>query len=464
MTTGARRAPPATTEPLLTRVLGHVSEIVWPALPGPAGAAMLALQFQLDRTQWWPPEVLARQQRRQLAALLAHARRTVPFYEERLAGLELDGDVDPEAFATLPLLARTDIQAHGDALRSRAMPRDHGAPVEAASTGSTGRPIRVIGTQVHQFWWGAITLREHLWHGRNLGGKLAAIRTRVTTATQTGWGPATDCAFATGPCATLDIATDVAAQARWLEAEDPDYLLSHPSNLLALARYCASHGIRPTRLREVRSFGEALPPDLRAACREAWGVPLTDCYSATETGYLALQCPQREHYHVQAEHVLLEVLDETGRPCMPGETGRVVVTPLHNYAMPLVRYDLGDYAEVGDACACGRGLPVLVRILGRRRNMLRLPDGSSHWPSFPAAVWLAFPAIRQIQLVQTALDCITVRLACDRALTEAEQVQLSEELDRRLGWNFTYVFERHERLGTGPKHEDFVSMLDAPGA
>jgi phenylacetate-CoA ligase len=73
--------------------------------------------------------------------------------------------------------------------------------------------------------------------------------------------------------------------------------------------------------------------------------------------------------------VLVEILDAQGRPCRPGEIGRVVATPLHNVAMPLLRYELDDYAEVGQACACGRGLPVIRRILGRRQNMLRLPDG-----------------------------------------------------------------------------------------
>jgi phenylacetate-CoA ligase len=52
-----------------------------------------------------------------------------------------------------------------------------------------------------------------------------------------------------------------------------------------------------------------------------------------------------------------------------------VVTPLHNFAMPLIRYAIGDYAEAGPPCACGRGLPVLARILGRARNLLTLPHG-----------------------------------------------------------------------------------------
>jgi phenylacetate-CoA ligase len=96
---------------------------------------------------------------------------------------------------------------------------------------------------------------------------------------------------------------------------------------------------------------------------EAWGVPVIFIYSRAEIGVMALQCPQNDHLHVQSENVRLEVLDDDNMPCQPGETGRVVVTPLHNYQTPLVRYEIGDYAEVGEACSCGRGLPVLIRIL-----------------------------------------------------------------------------------------------------
>jgi phenylacetate-CoA ligase len=103
---------------------------------------------------------------------------------------------------------------------------------------------------------------------------------------------------------------------------------------------------------------------------------MVDMYTCQEAGYLALQCPDHPHYHVQSENVLLEVVDDQGLPCAPGEVGRVLVTSLNNFATPLIRYEIGDYAEVGAACSCGRGLPVLKRIMGRYRNLLTLPDGT----------------------------------------------------------------------------------------
>ena len=83
---------------------------------------------------------------------------------------------------------------------------------------------------------------------------------------------------------------------------------------------------------------------------------------------------------MQSEHLRVEVLDEQGQPCREGENGQVVITDLHNFAMPLIRYALHDWAEVGPTCPCGRGLPTLRRVVGRIRNMAISPEGKSYRP------------------------------------------------------------------------------------
>jgi phenylacetate-CoA ligase len=130
-------------------------------------------------------------------------------------------------------------------------------------------------------------------------------------------------------------------------------------------------------LSQVSTLSEIVDPVLRDDCAQAWGAAVCDVYSCEELGMIAIQCPEHPHYHVQSESVFVEVLNERGEACAPGETGRVVATDLHNFALPLVRYEVGDYAEVGAACPCGRGLPVLSRIMGRQRNMLTLPSGDT---------------------------------------------------------------------------------------
>lgn len=436
-------------------------------MPAQVGASMLAMQFQLEQSQWWKPETLRQQQLRQLEAVLAHAAAQVPFYASRFeaAGLRPGSGISPDAWLNLPLLSRGEIQSAGNALHSRQVPPDHGKVLRYESSGSTGEPIVTYGTEATQFFWGALTLRDHLWHRRDLSGKLAAIRTKVKEEALPGWGPSTDVVADTGPSVTLNISADVDTQLRWLQEQNPDYLLTHPSNALALARRSLETQARIPKLREVRTFGETLPAELRAACRQAWGVPVTDMYSAEEVGYIALQCPEREHYHVQAENLLVEILDEKGMPCEPGQIGRVVITTLHNFAMPLLRYANGDYAEAGGACSCGRGLPVLERILGRQRNMVTLPGGRQHWPSFPSEAWLGIAPIRQIQLVQRTVEQIEARLVLPRDLTADEETRLVAALQECLGHPFRIALNRVEQIPRAAnfKYEDFVSEVPAPG-
>ncbi len=185
-------------------------------------------------------------------------------------------------------------------------------------------------------------------------------------------------------------------------------------------------------------------------------MPVQDVYSCEELGFLALQCPQHEHYHVQSESVLVEVLDEQGNPCAPGQIGRVVLTSLHNFAMPLIRYAIGDYAEVGAACPCGRGLPVLTRILGRRRNRVALPDGRATWPNI-GELWAAIPDVEQIQLVQLGADEVEVRFARQQALSPLEEQAVSGRIHQALGHPFRLTFAGQKAIPRQPngKYETF---------
>lgn len=437
--------------------------VSWPAMPGGEGAGMLALQFQLAQSERWPADMLRAAQFAQLTLLLRHARASVPFYRERLAGIDLSGPLTPEAFSSLPLLRRQDLQDHFADLCSTAVPPDHGRVHEGQTSGSTGHPVRFRNTALNGLFWRAFTLRDHLWQRRDFSGKLAVVRGRVKSGASPGWGPSTDPAFRTGPSVTRGVDCTVAEQAEWLLQEKPHYFLTLPANAAALASHCEARGIRFPGLRELRTYGEALHPDLRSRVRAAWDVPLTDLYSCSEIGYLALQCPGQEHYHVQAEGVYLELLNAAGRHCAPGESGRVVVTSLHNFAMPLIRYDLGDYAEAGEDCSCGRSLPVIRRILGRVRNMLRLPGGDLRSPRFGEAQFAAIAPVRQFQVVQRSLEDIEVLLVVKRALTAEEAAALRTLILRSLGHPFSVRFSccgEIPRNASG-KYEEFRCEIPA---
>lgn len=447
---------------ILQNVRSAVQGIAWPGIPQNNAAQLLAASFQLERSQWWTARALQDHQLSQLKLVLRHALGTTPHYSEAFGNLDVDS-LTWATFSALPRLERSALQADFDALSSRECPPDHGNIIRGQSSGSTGKPVGFLLTSVTQLFWKALTLREHLWHNRDFAGKFSAIRVKIDDGHFPTWGPPVAEVFQTGPSVMLNIRADTAKQLEWLQRENPDYLITHASNLGALAALSIKHGVKLPRLQQARTFSETLRPDLRDKVREAWDVEVADVYSCEEAGAIALQCPLHEHYHVQSENLIVEVLHPDGRECRPGETGEVVLTTLHNFAMPLIRYRIGDYAEVGEVCPCGRGLSVLKRIHGRQRNMLTLPDGSQHWPSFPSALWLKVAPIQQFRVIQTTLDSLEITYAMDRVLTAAEEVQLKESIGEKLGYAFNIDWNRVDLIERTPnaKYEDFVSKVRA---
>lgn len=446
--------------PTLTDTLpSQVPGIHWPAVVGARDAAVLALLFQMESTQWLSGEALRERQNRQLGALLDHARRHCTFYRERLPN-------DLARWHEIPLLTRADLQTQADDLRATAYPRAHGKSFDIATGGSTAEPVTVRRTALTQLFWQAATLRDHLWHRRDLSATMAIIRQFPEPVDETKpgrWGGV----LRSGPAWHLPISTDVEAQLRWLKEVDPDILLTYPANLDALLTYMHHEGVTLPRLREVRTVSGTVTAALRERCQQALGVSLSDLYSAQEVGVIALQCPESGLLHVQSEHLLVDVLDEQGLPCQEGEIGQVVVTDLHNFAMPLIRYALRDWAEVGPPCSCDRGLPTLRGVMGRTRNMAVSPQGKVFWPVLETRRMLeAIPQIRQYQFEQTAADAITARLVCAAAPSPEQLQQLQSALEQMLGHAYRWTWQLRDTplpLSTSGKFEEFISSIQDTG-
>jgi phenylacetate-CoA ligase len=447
------------------RLQSALAGIAWPAVPEPRGAGVLALLHQLESSQWLPAAQLRALQERQLGALLRHAHASVPYYRRSLgAAFDAGAAATESGLAGLPLLTRRALIENYSALKSEALPPEHGATGEVRTSGSTGAPVRVLKTQLSQQFWNAITLRDHLWHKRDLGGKLAAIRYGAAEGETASWGLATAGLIQTGPSVTLGVDADVASQLDWLQRQQAQYVMTYPSIAAELATLALSRGVRLPGLLELRTFGEVLYPEARRLCREAFNAPVTDLYSSNEVGYIALQCPDSECYHVQSEALLVEVLDDRGRPCAQGEVGGVVVTDLHNFATPLIRYEIGDYAEVGGPCSCGRGLPVLSNIAGRVRNMLVTAEGKRYWPLLGSPKYFEIATILQHQLAQLGFDRLELRLVTAARLTAAQEDRLRALVLSGLPAGMRLELRYCDRIprGAGGKFEDFVRELPLP--
>jgi phenylacetate-CoA ligase len=242
----------------------------------------------------------------------------------------------------------------------------------------------------------------------------------------------------------------------------PELLIVYPNNLAAFLTIWEKEGCDLKALRHIKTIGETVHAELRARTKKITGLEIEDNYSSQEAGTIAIQCPASGLYHSMSEALIVEVLSDRGKPCTEGEIGRVVVSDLLNLATPLIRYDIGDYAEIGPPCPCGRGLPTLKRILGRERNLVRLPDGSRHWPLVGFHYFDTVAPVRQYQLIQTALDEIEFKVVTDQEISPDQEQRLITIAQQALNYPFKMkVIQFRERLPLGPngKFEEFICRI-----
>ena len=440
------------------------------ATPTPYGRRLLALTDQLEDSQWWQPELLQRYQFGQLERLLAHAHETVPFYRARLAaaGYRPGQAITPEFWRSLPLLQRSDLQDQGDALKSTSVPAEHGGTFKLSTSGSTAMPVTVWRTDLHALILSAVVLRKFLWQSCDFRLKLGAVMRDPDGASFAPHGRRypdwNALVYQTGPAVVLDNRSTVSEIAAWLLREQPNYLNIAPTLLKEVCFHFLDQGLDPPFLKGIMSHSEVIGPDLRALVRRVFGLSLFASYGAVESGTIALQCPQHEHYHSQAEVALVEVLDDEGKPCEPGATGAVVVTPLHGFASPLLRYVIGDRAEVGAPCPCGRPHGVLKQVVGRTRDQVVLPSGMRRNCHCGVLALWQFGDIRQFQIVQRTFHDLEVRLVVRRPLTEEIKAEVARRIKANTGEHFSVVFTYHDSIPLPPsrKFQDLICEVE-PG-
>jgi phenylacetate-CoA ligase len=445
--------------------------LAWPrffaAVPGKLTDAVRGLEAS-DR---WSAEEIALGQQSQLMLLLEWAAANVPYYRTQgalkaaLKVLRRSPERFDEEWMKLPLLAKETLRSEGARLNAPSVPQGHLPLGVVRTSGSTGIPVEVQTTAVTRLVWEALAVREHLWQKRDFGKRLGVIRSFAPSEgiregiDNPDWGPPVADLYRTGPASVVHVKQPVEVLVEWLRRFDPHYLLTYPSVAAALFDAMGAGGRTPS-LEEMRLMSEPLDVGLEDQLRSAWGVRVTDIYSANETGKIAMRCREFENLHVQAEGIHVEILGEDGERCAPGESGEVVLTSLHNLATPLIRYRIGDYATVGEPCACGRASLVIRRVLGRVKNMAVAPDGRRYYPISLYKIRAVAP-IRQSQWVQTARDAIELRAVLDRPLTAAETEKAVETVRETLGHPYRVNVVAVTEIPRGPtgKFEEFLSLL-----
>ena len=192
----------------------------------------------------------------------------------------------------------------------------------------------------------------------------------------------------------------------------PEVIVAYAAPLFSFAQILKERGLEPHSPRSIVVGAEALQGFQRALIEDVFRAPVFETYGSREFMLLGAECDRHSGLHLTAEQILLEVVDDDGRPVAPGSEGNVVVTDLFNYGMPFVRYATGDRALAGTGpCSCGRGLPLLGRVLGRRLDVLGTPDGRRIGGEVFVYLLMAESAtVRRFQVVQEAPDEIVLRV------------------------------------------------------
>jgi phenylacetate-CoA ligase len=211
--------------------------------------------------------------------------------------------------------------------------------------------------------------------------------------------------------------------------------------LATIADELLQRNIRLSRpLCGVVTIAETLSPTRRRLIDKFFDAPIINRYGLRELGsWSAQSCSESpDRFHINTELVVCEILRDDGTACAPGEKGRVVLTDLHNYARPFIRYDTGDLATAGvEQCGCGRGFPLLSQIEGRSQECLRTPSGKEISPVVLGHYLFVYnrhlAVVRHYQLVQECSNRATLLVVPDKGWDDQNRERIRADLARLLG-------------------------------
>jgi len=411
----------------------------------------------LLRSQYWTPEKLASYREQQLEKTLRAATK-IPFYAERLGSAPRAGNL-----RQLPILKRADVHALSESVVTL---YPAGTPfVSERSSGTSGVAVTLMFDRSHQAGRNAARIRYLLMSGwKPLQRSAWFAGARLLTAPNPDYQAIGELIrwFSSFGVKFFPTSTPFAEQVDILAEMKAVSVYGFPSGIDGILRVMEDTGRRLPSLRRALCGGEAMDDSMRERARRLFGFDVCDNYGSTEA-FVAFQCPTGS-YHINAEHVLVEIVDDAGHEVAPAQMGRVLITTLENYLMPLVRYEIGDYAVAARGeCACGRTLPLLTRVLGRETNMLRNPEGRlvSGWPA--VGTLREFPELKFFQLVQKSITQFCVRYVADQPLSPERESMVRAKLREDGLWERAEVaFEHVTEIGRAASGKFMVTLCEVP--
>lgn len=449
---------------------------LYSVLPSPArsmaasarGAQLRATRYDRDlerlvaeaqEREWWDEDQWLRVLDRQVDRLLDSATRTRHYQ-----------DCGPRAsgFGRLRQWPFTPKHALRDDPDSFTVPgvQRSGLVVDTTS-GTTGTPLRIVLTKAAvRHWYAMYEARIRRWNGVRLsdrwamfGGQLVVPAERTTPPFWVHNVPMRQLYMSTNHISEQN----VVAMAAELRRFAPRFLIGYPSSVALFSTLCLRRGIPLPALEVAISNAEPLTDAQRTVIAEAFRCPVRNTYGMGEMAAGASEC---EHgaLHLWPEAGIVEVLTDDGRISdVPGDRGRLVLTGLLNFAMPLVRYEIGDRGSVPtpSRCPCKRTLPVLEAIEGRSSDFLVTPDG--RYVFWVNPIFRGLPIV-EAQVVQHAVDAIEIRLVSQAGAWEnGHGAELADRLGKRVGESVRIWVTELDSIPRGPsgKFRPVVSQIDA---
>jgi len=423
----------------------------------------LDYQREYEASQWLDGERVAALQWQKLKALIAHCWREVPYYQRRWKDLGVvpDDIRTMQDYAQLPTLGKPEIRACFDELHARSW---RGKLLYKTTGGSTGEPMRFgytresyerrIAAMWRGYGWAGARMGRrtlYLW-GMTIGSPLRsqAIKDRIYHA-----------AFNRRMLnAFLMSETRMPEYADEIDAYRAQVIVGYAGPLLQMARWLLASGRRVHRPEAVLSAAEALHDTQREIIQRAFGCPVFNTYGCREVMLIASECEHREGLHLSSDHLAVELVEP--RLATDGaQIGEVTLTDLHNYGMPLLRYRNGDLASAEDSpCACGRGLPRLRRVDGRKLDTLRTPAGHLLPGEFIVYAFLGIPSIARYQIVQRELHAIDVNIVPDAGFDESVLQIIRRELGKAVGDSVTIRIHVVEKIAASASGKFRVAMCE----
>ncbi len=438
------------------------------------GRKTLEYLAELEESQWLSATEVRRRQWDALQRTLRHAYGEVPHYRRAFdeVGLRPSDIETREDFARLPFLEKRHLQESQDDLiaesyRGKALITSH-------SGGSTGNPVEFKYHRDHYdrrtaAWW-----RADRWAGWDLGERQMVLWLGVGSGVGDRprlevWKEHLHWAIQRWKTitATRLSAKTVPEYCRMMHEFQPETMYALAQSAYTFALLLEQLGLEPPPMKGIILGAEKVFPWQKEKMEEVFRTPTFERYGCNEFCNIAEECDQHDGMHINADGLYVEVVDPAGNPLPPGELGEIVVTSLDNFAMPFIRYRIGDMGVLAEGeCDCGRGLPRIREIAGRTCDMIVTPEGVVCSGIMMPHFMKEFSCIREFQFVQPSVEELILRVVPNEGWDADARSYLEQQLRRWIGQTIALRFEESEELERAPsgKYRMVISDVDPTAA